>query len=155
MSEIKRNGKDLLRHLRHAGKIEYGTVVLASEVRSVLGLDYPEIASKQTFDRLALQELAAVDYVRNVLLGEGMYFGQSQGDYRIFLPSENAKQIRRYTENADAKLKRALKLWRNAPGMDGPGSGGPGTDSLGARMLLKREGIKSRSIFGKSEERND
>jgi hypothetical protein len=143
MSETKRKGKDLLNYLQAAGKTEYGSVITGTEVRGVLGLEYPEVASKKTFDQLALQELSATDYVRNVLLGEGKYFGQHQGDYRVLLPSQNADQIRRYMESADGKLRRGLKLWRSTPVTDSSDR-----DNLGARILLKREGIKSRSVLG-------
>lgn len=142
MSEVRRKGKDLLSHMEAAGKTEYGSVITGNEVRMVLGITMPATASQRTYQDLALLELGAIDYVRNVLLGRGKYFGQHNGDYRVFLPSENAKQIRRYMEHADNKLKRGLKLWRNSPTLDTE------TNNLGARLLLKREGLKDKHVLG-------
>jgi hypothetical protein len=131
--------KHLLQVLRERGLVEYGQTFTGDFVRDILGLQMPEVASKQTFDRIALTELAAVDYCRNVLLGEGKYLGQDGGGYRILLPSENAAQVERYVRNADGKLKRALKLSRNSPPLDtGP------FDSQAARIMMKREGLKDR-----------
>lgn len=138
MSESRRNGKELLSHMRAAGHTEYGAVITGDEVRSVLGIDLPATGSLRTFQRLQLLELNAVDYVRNVLLGEGKYLGQEKGDYRVYLPSDTEKVVRQYMEHADNKLRRGLKLWRNAPKTDQPAE----TDNLAARMLLKREDIK-------------
>lgn len=140
MSEDHLNnpGKCLLNYLQANGKTEYGTVILAKEVRDVLGLVYPESASKEVFDKLALAELGAIDYVRNVLLGEGKYFGMHQGNYRILLPSENTRQVEQYMKSADSKLKRALKLSRNTPITDGP----PMND-LKSRIFMKRESIRN------------
>jgi hypothetical protein len=121
-----------------AGLLDYGAVITGAEVRSVLGMDLPKTASLGTYQRLQLLELGAVDYVRNVLLGHGKYLGQEQGDYRVYLPSENEKQIRQYMELADNKLRRGLKLWRNMPKTDTQHD----PDNLAARMMLKREQIK-------------
>lgn len=139
MSESRRNGKDLLSHLEATGKTEYGSVITGEEVREVLGIELPRVASKRTFEQLALRELGAVDYVRNVLLGRGRYLGQDAGAYRIYLPSETAEVLARYTASADRKLRRALKLWRSAPKTD-QGD----LSNEGARILLKRESIKNR-----------
>lgn len=142
----KTKGKDLMQHLRATNKTEFGTVIMAAEVRAVIGLDYPDTASKRVFDGLALMELAAIDYCRNVLLGEGKYIGQHQGNYRILLPGENAEQVKRYMKGADKKLGRALKLWDNSPPVDTV----PPDANLGARILLKQHGIK-RSVLGADE----
>ena len=150
MSETKRKGKDLLDHLSASGKLEYGTVIMAEEVRLVLGIEFPDTASKRTFDSLALQELAGVDYVRNVLLGQGKYLGQDKGNYRILLPSENADQVRNYMGSADNKLRRALKLWDNTPAIDDESP--TERSNISARILLKRHGIKNRSVLGKDDE---
>ena len=70
MSEVRRKGKDLLNHMDAAGLLEYGSVITGDEVRSVLGIELPRTGSLKTFQRLQLLELAAVDYVRNILLGD-------------------------------------------------------------------------------------
>lgn len=140
MSKTRILGKDLLSHMEAAGLTEYGSVITGETVRGVLGIKLPRTASRRTFQELALLELGAVDYVRNVLLGEGKYLGQSNGDYRIFLPSENATQIARYMQHADSKLKRGLKLWRNSP-KDAVSAAAE--SNLGARIMMKREDVKS------------
>ncbi len=107
--------KDLLRALRDRGLLEYGSVIKGDDVREILGIEYPEVGTKKDFDEVALAELGAVDYVRNVLLGEGKFIASSQGDYRILLPSENKRQVDMYMQQADRKLRRAHKLSRNTP----------------------------------------
>jgi hypothetical protein len=139
----KQRGKCLLEWMRSRGLDEFGSVVLGGTVREVIGVSYPETATKSQFDSLALTELAAVDYVRNILLGEGKYLGQQGGDYRILLSSENARQVHLYMSHADKKLKRALKLSRNTPQTDGAAH-----DNTAARILMKREAIKSRMAWG-------
>ena len=148
MSEAKRKGKDLLQHMEAKDLLEYGSVITGDEVRSVLGIELPEVASKGVFSRAALQELGAVDYVRNTLLGHGKYLGQDGDTYRIYLPSENAKVLARYAESADRKLRRAIKLWRSSPDLDTEDH----RDETGARLFMKREAIKSRTVFGKPPE---
>jgi len=135
--ERKHDGKCLLEWLRQEELTEYGSVFLGESVRDVIGLVMPEFGTKKEFDHVALRELSAVDYCRNVLLGEGKYLAQDQGDYRILLPSENARQIEQYIGNADNKLRRALKLSRNSPAIDGGV-----LDQTSARILMKREGLR-------------
>lgn len=131
-------GKDLLSWLRARGLDEYGSVIMGDDVRAVVGIEYPETASKAVFDSLGLKELSAVDYVRNVLLSEGKYLSAQAGDYRILLPSENARQVDLYMSHADNKLKRAQKLMRNTPLID---TSAP--DNTDVRILMKRESIKA------------
>jgi hypothetical protein len=107
--------KDLLNTLRSRGLLEYGSVIKGEDVRDILGIEYPDIGTKKDFDEVALAELGAVDYVRNVLLGEGKFIASNQGDYRILLPSENKRQVDAYMQQADKKLRRAQKLSRNTP----------------------------------------
>lgn len=138
MSEQQHPGKDLLSWLRARRLDEYGSVIMGDDVRVVIGLEYPETASKAVFDSLGLKELSAVDYVRNVLLSEGKYLSAQAGDYRILLPSENARQVDLYMSHADNKLKRAQKLMRNTPPID---TAAP--DNTDVRILMKRESIKA------------
>ena len=104
--------KELLAALRGRGLLEYGSVIKGEEVRDILGIEYPEVGTKKDFDEVALAELGAVDYVRNILLGEGKFIASHQGDYRILLPSENKRQVDAYMQQADRKLRRARKLSR-------------------------------------------
>lgn len=110
--------KELLTTLRDRGLLEYGSVIKGEEVRDILGIEYPEVGTKKDFDEVALTELGAVDYVRNILLGEGKFIASHQGDYRILLPSENKRQVDAYMQQADRKLRRAHKLSRNTPNVE-------------------------------------
>jgi hypothetical protein len=131
--------KGLHEALKQAGLIAYGAVIRGDHVRSILGLEYPEVGTKKQFDEIALAEMAAVDYVRGVILNHGMYIAGINGDYRILLPSENARQIELYMKSADRKLARALKLSRNTPRESS------GTNSqIEARLMLKRQGLRGR-----------
>lgn len=132
--------KELLSELRNRGLLEFGRVIKGEDVRDILGISYPEYGTKKDFDEVALFELGAVDYVRNVLLGEGKYLASDRGDYRIFLPSENKRQIDAYMAQADRKLRRAHKLSRNTPNVE---SYKPSADS-DVRIAMKRETMRHR-----------
>lgn len=125
--------------LSQAGLLAYGSVIKGALVRSILKLEYPEVGTKKQFDAIALEEMAAIDYVRGVLLNHGKYIAGISGDYRILLPSENARQIELYMKSADRKLGRALKLSRNTP-REASGSHG----QIEARLMLKRHGLRGR-----------
>lgn len=107
--------KELFAALEAKGLTEYGAIIPADFIRGVLGLVLPEVGRKADFDAVALAEMSGVDYVRNILLGQGKYLASSSGNYRILLPSENARQVEQYVSQADRKLRRALKLNRNTP----------------------------------------
>jgi hypothetical protein len=107
--------RDLFQDLNAHGLLEYGSTIDISLVRESLGITIPETASKAVYDDLALRELAAIDYVRNILLGEGKYLTSCKSGYRVLLPSENKAQVDLYIASADRKLNRALKLSRNTP----------------------------------------
>jgi hypothetical protein len=141
----KRTGKDLLSLLRAAGLTEYGATFSGDQVRGWLGIEMPHVASKRTFDALALQELSAIDYCRNQLLDEGKYLRTDGTGYRILLPSENMVQIEAYHKAASRKLKRAQKLVRTTPPTDGHHEP---ADNVLARLLLKQDHMK-RSKLGK------
>ena len=129
--------KPLYETLKSVGLLEYGAVISGELVRDILGLQMPEYGTKKQFDEIALAELGAIDYVRNILLGEGKYITSNNGDYRVLLPSENKRQVDLYMGQADKKLRRALKLSRNMPAVD---SCRP--DNTSARIMLKRESIR-------------
>ena len=132
-------GKNLYQWLDDNELTEYGSVISGSDVRKCLGIDYPVLGTKAEFDAISLAELAAVDYCRNILLGDGKYLAGDRGGYRILLPSENSKQVETYMRSADKKLNRALKLTRNTPKLDTVKQ-----DNSAARIMMKRESIRSR-----------
>lgn len=113
MDDKKQAGKCLLKHMQENGLDDYGSYIDGDELHAVLGIEMPETATKKVFDQLALVELSAVDYVRNVLLGEGKYITKSGNGYRILLPSETEHQVDAYIRQAKKKLSRAQKLRAN------------------------------------------
>jgi hypothetical protein len=129
--------KDFYSALNEMGLLEYGSVIETRLVHELLNIEMPSSAPKRVYDQLALIELAAIDYVRNMLLGHGKYITGTTSGYRILLPSENAAQIDLYMESADRKLSRALKLSRNTPQevKSAP-------DQTEARILMKRSGLR-------------
>lgn len=133
--------KELFNELKSRGLTEFGSVIKGDDVRDILSIEYPEYGKKEDFDSVALKELSAIDYVRNILLGEGKYLASQNGDYRILLPSENKRQVDQYMAQADRKLRRALKLSRNMPRSDAYEH-----DNTQARITMKRESIRSHSI---------
>lgn len=130
--------RGLLKGLEDEGFIEYGSTIPGYVVHDLLGIKYPLVGTREVFNRLALIELAAIDYCRNALLSRGMYMaGATNGGYRILLPSENQTQIASYMRSADRKLQRALKLNRATPREAQSES----PDQTDARITLKLEGI--------------
>lgn len=129
--------RGLYTELREQGLLEYGSIIPLSLVHKFLGIVVPDVGTKADFDKLSLLELAAIDYVRNILLGEGKYLTGSTDGYRILLPSENATQVEQYISSADKKLSRALKLSRNSPHMQ---SSLP--DQIEARILMKQTSFR-------------
>lgn len=139
-----RNGKDLLSELESRKLIEFGKVIMGDDVRTILGIEYPDFegmdykALKRALGTIALAEMAAIDYVRNVLLGRGMYLKFANENYRILIPSENKAQIEQYISSADRKLSRALKLSRNSPVPDSERR----DCQMESRIMLKRSGMR-------------
>lgn len=144
--------KRLYEELDAMGLLDYGSVFSGELVRDIIGLALPSDddlhemtvgKAKSVFTSAALTEMAEIDYVRNILLGRGMYIKASGGGYVILLPSENAAQIDSYVSSADKKLRRALKLSRNTP------SGSlPNHSNMEMRIALKRQGAASRFRSG-------
>lgn len=128
---------DLLQAIRKNGLDQYGSDIPADWVREVLGIELPAVGTKRDFDNVAIAELAAIDKVRVALLDEGKYLGMRDGNYRILLPSENARQVEQYMHQADKKLKRGLRLSKNTPKTE---SETP--SSMDARLLLKQQSIR-------------
>lgn len=128
--------KELYEELGARGLLEYGSVISGDIVRRILGLRMPAVGTKRDFDEVTLAELGAIDYVRNTLLGRGKYLAGASGDYRILLPSENKRQVDIYMNQADNKLRRALKLSKNMPSVV------KRHDNTSARIMMKRESIR-------------
>lgn len=128
--------KQLFDHLDGMSLLEYGAVFPAELVRECIGITYPKVASRETFLTLELTELSAISYVRNKLLGQGKYLSRTGSDYRILLPSENAKQVERYLVSASGKLKRGLRLSKNSPATQ------TATTDIEAKLLCKKEYIE-------------
>ena len=135
--------KELMSHLRAAGQLEYGSVILGSHIRAMIGIEYPEVGTKKEFDALALAELSAINYVRDHLLNEGKYLVGFRGDYRVLLPSENARQAELLMDSADRKTRRARKLLRNTPASDTAESSASLIARLAMRENSPRRGLHS------------
>ena len=134
MFEANKRGsmRGLMSELTRHGLTEYGAFIPKDLVHEILEIEIPDIGTKNEFDQLALYELAAIDYCRNILLGQGKYLLGTNSGYRILLPSENKKQVDSYISSADKKLSRALKLSRNSPVESGT------NDQTEARIMMKR-----------------
>lgn len=128
--------RSLLSDLQDMGLTEYGSDIPTELVHSILDINMPAYASKAVFDSITMTELAAIDYCRNVLLGQGKYLQGTRSGYRVLLPSENKAQIDAYMGSADRKLSRALKLSRNTP------QAAKENDQTEARIMMKRSGAR-------------
>lgn len=133
---MSKEGKELFSSIE--GMIDFGAFIPSKTVHYALGIEYPEVASKKEYDALALQEMSAVDYVRNILLGRGMYIRSVSGGYRILSVSENIEQVDQYMTSADRKLRRGLKLLKNTPKKPGEYP-----DQQEAKAEMKRENISA------------
>lgn len=133
--------RDLFAALDEMGLFKFGSVIERVELYELMDLQMPAMASKEVFDRLAMLELAAVDYCRNVLLGRGKYLAGVPSGYRVLLPSENKAQVDAYMYSADRKLLRALKLSRNTPALYNEQP-----DQTEARIMMKRKGMHARFV---------
>lgn len=131
--------KTLYDALKHQGLTEYGSVIQGSLVQNILEIEYPSVGTRSLFEKLALLELNAISYVRELLLSEGKYIRADNGNYRILLPSENAEQINKYMSAADKKLNRAMKLYKNTPIVDTNTQ----DHQLQTRIFMKQESIKN------------
>ena len=129
--------RDLLASLGDMELLEFGSVIPTELVHELLEIKMPKVATKAVFDGIGFLELAAIDYCRNVLLGQGKYLCGTATGYRILLPSENKGQIDSYMSSADRKLSRALKLSRNSPK-----SADEAQDQTEARIYMKRTGLR-------------
>lgn len=118
--------------------LDYGSVITEKEVHSVIDVEYPETGTREEYKSLDLLVLSVTDYVRNILLGDGKAFTSVMGDYRIPLPSETIKYIERYMSSADKKLRRALKLSKNAPF-------NTSTNEVNTKIIMKRNSVKKHS----------
>ena len=105
----------LFDYLERLGMLHYGSHIPGPIIREFLGIEIPVIATKATYDTLALCELDHIQKVREALLKRGMYIKAAGEDYRILLPSENYKQIRTYEESAGRKMKKAVLLAKTTP----------------------------------------
>lgn len=131
------DNKEIIQRLRELGLTEYGSIIPGDKLRQMAGIEYPATGTKAEFDALALDELSAVDYVRNCLLNEGKYLKAHRDDYRILSPAENNGQVEAYMRSADNKLRRAIKLSKNTPAMVDSQP-----NNYNARLMMKRESIK-------------
>lgn len=123
--------------LEAEGLLEYGSFIPGEVVRAKLGLEMPNIGTKEQFDAVALAELSAIDAVREILLNFGKYLSGSGKGYRILTPGENTQQIDRYLAHAQNKIRRARKLERTSPAMT---NGKP--DQSAARILMVAKGAR-------------
>lgn len=138
MSDVSKRDlmRGLLAGLEERNLLEFGSDIPTELVHQLLDIEMPRYAAKEVYDRLAMIELAAIDYCRNILLGQGKYLSGTRTGYRILLPSENKGQIDAYMSSADRKLSRALKLSRNSI------ADTVVHDQTEARIMLKRSGFR-------------
>ena len=109
------NKTDIFTYLKDNGQLEYGSTFTGDQIRGLLGIVIPKMATKATYDEITLQELGIIDHIRNKLLNEGKYLSQKNGDYSVLLPSQNEKIVLNYMAQATRKLNRGLKLNKNTP----------------------------------------
>lgn len=140
---MRATGKDLLDWFRANGFDDYGAIISRDEVLEFLGVEVPEIGTRQDFQRADTEELNAMSVVRDTLLREGKYVKQDGNFYRVLLPSQNAEQIRSYMSVADRKLRRAMTLSQATPVEHKDLH-----DTTDVRLRMKRESIRDSRLYG-------
>lgn len=129
--------------LRVEGWVTYGATMSADEFRrrfEVTRRDDEELedmafASAYKLRKLEeLAELEAADFVRQVLLKEGMYLERRGQQYRIALPSENAAVAEQYLDRARRASRKADLLLKSTPVAEQEGDG-----MLAVRLLRQRD----------------
>jgi hypothetical protein len=105
----------IMEELESLGWFEFGAMIEVSQYRDRFNIIYPDYGTKREYDKLELEELGVIDFIRSQLLNQGKYLKRDGAVYRILLPSENATQVQQLMGNADNKLKRAIKLAKNTP----------------------------------------
>lgn len=101
--------------MEERGFFEYGATTPIEEYRTLFNIQYPTVGTKKDFDAVSLIELEHFDFIRSQLLNQGKYLKVENDHVRVLLPSENISQVQKYMNNADNKLKRAIKLAKNTP----------------------------------------
>lgn len=132
-------GEALWFALEEAKHIGHGNSFPVSFVQEVLGIKTPKLASKREFEKLALLELTAVDFVKSRLLDAGMWLTRRGEEYYIPLPSENAHFIDNMLASASRKIKRARILRSNTP----PDSETPAETTRASRILMAEDSVKA------------
>jgi hypothetical protein len=116
---VSEASRSLYEALAGEGLLEYGSFIPGDLVRRHLDLEMPQVGTRKQFLDISLDELSAVDRVREMLLNEGKYLAGSGDGYRILTPGENRGQVDRYLAHAQNKISRARKLERTSPAMSG------------------------------------
>jgi hypothetical protein len=130
-------GEKLWSILREQDRTHYGDRFPISLVHSALGILVPKVGSRRDFERIALIELAAIDYVKNRLVDEGKWLTRQGSEYYIPLPSENAHFIDNMLASAQRKLKRARRLRSNTQAEEAT------TDQTASKILMIEDSVKS------------
>ena len=107
--------RELYGQLKDNGMLEYGAEIPRDLLLELLAIEVPQTATRDEWARLELQEMSAVDYVRNLLLDQGKYLERTRSGYRVALPSENMAQVDNYMSAADKKIRRGQRLLRSTP----------------------------------------
>lgn len=107
--------ENVFKTLNDQGLLEYGATFTAEYFKQLCGIVEPKTGTRKDFESIALAELSAIDFIRNVLIQNGRYIKKDGDSYRVLLPSENAKQADLMRESARKKLKKAKSLETNTP----------------------------------------
>lgn len=110
---VMSNLKELFIRLNESGFFDFGNVITEQEILDLFDLKKPTFGSYEAFKEFDLKLLGITAFFRNQLIKEGKYLKQTNGDYRVLLPSENAKIIELLYQSANRKLQRGIRLAKN------------------------------------------
>ena len=115
----KQTVKQLVEQLMLDNQFDYGNILPRIDLLDALnvhplteleaeGMSFSELQDRIKGD--ALDELNAINVIRNLLLGHGKYLEKNKENYRVCLPSENLAQANRWQKQAKLKISKSMKL---------------------------------------------
>ena len=109
----KNKKRFLYDRLDELGLLEYGSYIEKEIVMGLLGIELPEMATYEEYQRIQIKLLQHTAHCRDLLRKEGKYLKEDRGGYRIPALSENVRFVEKYIEDGIAKINRGMELNRS------------------------------------------
>jgi len=107
---VSKEQKDIFKIMQENKLFDYGNIIKQSEIHDIFSIKVPDVGTFKDFQDVQLLELGCIGFIREQLIKEGKYIKKEGTNYRVLLPSENAKQADEMYNQAKRKYTRADKL---------------------------------------------